>query len=141
MAKSGPFILIEDDPDDKAILDDILEELNVSNKIIWFTNGDQVLEYFKTTTEKPFIILCDVNLPGQNGLEIKKSLDRDFNIGVKTIPFVFYSTNANPDFVNEAFTKMNVQGFFVKPSNYEGIKSQIKAILDYWEFCKHPNSV
>ncbi|MCW3119520.1 MAG: hypothetical protein JWM28_3602 [Chitinophagaceae bacterium] len=140
MAKSGPFILIEDDPDDKAILEDVLNELNITNKIIWFTNGQQVLEYLKTTTDKPFIIICDVNLPGQNGLDIKKQLDKDYHVSIKTIPFVFYSTNANPDFVTEAFTKMNVQGFFVKPSNYEGIKKQVKAMLDYWEYCKHPNS-
>ncbi|MES1215752.1 MAG: response regulator [Bacteroidota bacterium] len=140
MAKSGPFILIEDDPDDKAILEDILKDLKVPNKIIWFTSGHHVLEYFKTTTDTPFIIICDVNLPGQNGLDIKRQLDRDYHVSIKTIPFVFYSTNANPIFVNDAFTKMNVQGFFVKPSNYDEIKKQIKAMLDYWEYCKHPNS-
>ena len=132
--------MIEDDQDDKSILEDILKDLNVTNKIIWFINGQQVLDYFKTTTDKPFIIICDVNLPGQNGLDIKRTLDREFNNSVKTIPFVFYSTSANPDFVNEAFTKMNVQGFFVKPSKYEDIKKQIKAMLDYWELCRHPNS-
>ena len=140
MARSGPFILIEDDPDDKAILDDIFKDLNVTNKIIWFTNGQPVIDYFKTTTDKPFIIICDVNLPGQNGLDIKRLLDKDFNVSIKTIPFIFYSTNANPEFVTEAFTKMNVQGFFVKPSNYEGIKKQVKAMLDYWAYCEHPNS-
>ena len=140
MAKSGPFILIEDDPDDKSILEDIFKDLNVLNKIIWFTTGQGVLEYFRHTTDKPFIIICDVNLPGQNGLDIKRQLDRDFEISIKTIPFVFYSTSANPEFVKEAFTKMNVQGFFVKPSKYEDIKKQIKAMLDYWELCKHPNS-
>jgi hypothetical protein len=38
--KTGPIILIDDDPDDKDVFIDILKELNVANKVIWFQNCD-----------------------------------------------------------------------------------------------------
>lgn len=140
MAKRGPIIVIEDDPDDKHILEDILKELDIPNKLIWFTNGPDAFHYLKTTEEQPFVILSDVNLPGQNGIEFKKQVDNDKELRQKSIPFVFFSTSASKNTVTEAYTKMTVQGFFQKNSKYEEIKGTIKLIMDYWYLCKHPNT-
>ena len=141
MAKSGPIIVIEDDADDESIFESVLHEIGVTNKLIWFTHCDQAFDYLKTTTDQPFIIFSDVNLPGQNGIEFKKQLDNDEELRKKSIPFVFYSTSVNQNAVNEAYTKMTVQGFFQKAHDYGEIKANIKLILDYWQTCKHPNSI
>jgi CheY-like chemotaxis protein len=62
--KSGPIILIDDDGDDKDVFQDILKDLKVSNRLIWFQNCDDAFSYLKTTSDQPFIIFCDLNLPG-----------------------------------------------------------------------------
>jgi CheY-like chemotaxis protein len=139
MAKPGPIVVLEDDLDDQGILEDILKELGVSNKSVWFTNGPDAFHYLKTTEEQPFIIFSDVNLPGQNGIEFKRQIDNDKELRKKSIPFVFFSTSVNKNAVNEAYTKMTVQGFFKKSDKYEEIKRTVKLILDYWFLCKHPN--
>jgi two-component SAPR family response regulator len=72
MAKKGPIIIIEDDAEDEEIFKDILKELSISNKIIWFTDAHAAFDYLKTTSEQPFIIFSDVNLPKQNGVEFKR---------------------------------------------------------------------
>lgn len=140
MAKPGPIIVVEDDLDDQAILNDILTELEVPNKLKWFIRSTEAFLYLKTTEEQPFIIFSDVNLPGQNGIEFKRQIDTDHELRQKSIPFVFFSTSVNKNAVNEAYTKMTVQGFFKKSDNYEQIKRTIKLILDYWYLCKHPNA-
>ena len=140
MSKSGPIILIEDDVDDENIFKEVLKELGIANSLIWFTKTDEALHYLKATSEQPFIIFSDVNLPGQSGIEFKRNLDNDEELRKKSIPFVFYSTSVNQETVNEAYTKMTVQGFFQKGNSYEEIKTMIKQIIDYWQTCRHPNS-
>ena len=139
--RSGPIIVVEDDIDDKEIFDAALQELQSANKIIWFNNCYDAWDYLKTTTDSPFIIFSDVNLPKKSGLEFKKQIDEDNQLRKKSIPFVFYSTSVNQDTVNEAYTKMTVQGFFQKSNRFEEMKQTIKLILDYWRVCRHPNVI
>ena len=61
--KHGPVILIEDDADDKDVFQDILKDLKVFNPVVWFITCDEAFSYLKTTSEQPFVIFCDVNLP------------------------------------------------------------------------------
>ena len=139
--KSGPIILVEDDADDKELMDEVIKDLGIPNKLIWFKNCDDAWNYLKTTSDKPFIIFSDVNLPGQNGIEFKRQIDADEELRKKSIPFVFYSTAVNQHIINEAYTKMTVQGFFQKSTGYDDMKRNFKLIMDYWKACKHPNTM
>jgi CheY-like chemotaxis protein len=138
--KSGPIVVVEDDADDVAIMEEILKELLVTNKFNWFTRADDAFHYLKTTAEQPFIIFSDINLPGHNGIEFKRRIDNDPQLRRKSIPFVFYSTTTDQYAINEVYTQMTVQGFFQKGSSYNDIKNDIRLILDYWRVCKHPNT-
>jgi CheY-like chemotaxis protein len=138
--KSGPVIILEDDIDDQELLESIFRELNVKNKLIWFTIPGEAFNYLKTTSDQPFIIFCDVNLPMETGINFKKRIDDDPYLRQKSIPFVFYSTSVDQKTVNEAYTKMTVQGFFQKGNSFEEIKKTIRLIIDYWMLCKHPNA-
>lgn len=138
--KSGPIILIDDDSDDKDVFQDILKELKVSNTLVWFQNCDDAFSYLKTTSEQPFIIFCDLNLPGAPGIECKRHIDDDKELRKKSIPFVFCSTTVDQKTVNDAYTQMTVQGFFQKKNSYNDLKEMISLIIKYWKECKHPNS-
>ena len=140
MAKAGPIVIIEDDIDDKDLFMEILKELNVPNTAVWFTRTEDAFDYLKSTTDQPFLIFSDVNLPKQNGIEFKRQLDSDPELRKKSIPFIFYSTSVAQKIVNEAYTKMTVQGFFQKANSYEEIKNNIRLIIGYWTACKHPNT-
>src|SRR5687767_2669951 len=100
--KEGPIIVVEDDADDRDIMEQILKELEVENKVVWFTSSKDAFAYLKTTSEQPFLIMCDVNLPGENGIEFKWRVDADRQLRKKSIPFVFYSTAVNQTSVNDA---------------------------------------
>lgn len=141
MSKSGPILLIEDDREDKEILEDVLRDLGVKNRIVWLETTHDAYNYLMSATEAMFIIFCDINLPGKNGLELKKSIDDDPELRKKSIPFIFYSTSAHQKDVNEAYSKMTIQGFFQKGNDYAEMKRVISLILDYWTLCKHPNYI
>ena len=139
--QSGPIIAVDNDIDDQEIFEDILESLEIPNKLISFEDCNDALGYLKTTVEQPFLIFCDVNLPGLSGLEFKRQIDEDPQLWKKSIPFIFYSTSVNQKTVNDAYTQMTVQGFFQKKNSIAEIKNAIKLIIDYWKECKHPNTV
>ena len=139
--KSGPIVLVDDDVDDRDILQEILQDLQVPNKLMWFPTSNDAFIYLKNSTVQPFLIFCDLNLPFQSGLEFKKKIDADKDLRRKSIPFIFYSTSVQPTAVEVAYTQMTVQGFFQKKAIYEDLKKLVSIILAYWENCSHPNAI
>jgi response regulator RpfG family c-di-GMP phosphodiesterase len=140
MAKFGPIILVDDDTDDTELVSNALTEIGIRNKIIHFDNCDNAFQFLKTTTESPFIILSDVNLPARNGIEFKRRIDEDSQLRSKSIPFVFFSTSVDKKSVDTAYKELTVQGFFQKSNSYQDLKNVMKLIMDYWSVCRHPNS-
>ena len=141
MSKIGAIVIVEDDPDDQEVLTEALKELGIENNLVFFEKTFDAFDFLKTTTQQPFIILSDVNLPGQNGVEFKRSIDLDPQLRSKSIPFIFYSTSAEKHAVDIAFRELTVQGFFLKSPFYSELKNNLKLIIDYWKISKHPNSM
>ena len=139
--KSGPIIIIDDDPEDRAIFESALEELTIGNKRLWFKNCKDGFDYLRKNDEQPFIIFCVINIPELAGIEFKRQIDKDPSLRKKSIPFIFYSTSVDQATVNAAYTEMTVQGFFRKKNRYDEIKKDIKLILEYWQECRHPNAL
>lgn len=139
MIPNGPIVLIEDDEDDVITMQEALKDLNVGNELIYFHDTISALEFLKETKEQPFLIICDINLPFQNGLDFKRNIDEHSELKKKCIPFIFYSTSASYDDVSAAFLQMSIQGFFKKPDTYGEILKDVTAIIEYWKKSKHPN--
>jgi CheY-like chemotaxis protein len=140
MAAKGPLVIIEDDADDQLLMAEVFADLQLPNPLIFFSATKDALHYLKTTTDQPFIIICDVNLPVQSGTELKREIDSNEVLRRKSIPFLFYSTAVSQDVIDDAYMNLNIQGFFKKGHNYDEIKSLLKCMVDYWTHCWHPNT-
>lgn len=140
MPKSGPIVIVEDDKDDQELFQDIFKEIGIQNELLFFVRCSEAYHYLKTMPEQPFIIISDVNLPEQNGMEFKRNIDEDPELRQKSIPFVFLSTSVEKKLVDTAYKEMTVQGFFQKKPNYGELKSVLRMIVEYWKECRHPNS-
>ena len=140
MPQSGPIIVIEDDKDDQEILQEILRDLGIANELFFFEKCSNAFQYLKKTPRQPFLILSDVNLPEQSGVEFKRQIDEDPQLREKSIPFVFLSTSTDKKSVDAAYKEMTVQGYFQKKSSFEELKATVRLIMDYWRVCHHPNT-
>jgi CheY-like chemotaxis protein len=138
MSIKGPIISIEDDADDQFLIRTVLDELNIPNKVLFFGNGLEALLYLETTQEQPFLIICDINMPVMNGLELRERIDQNEYLRKKAIPFVFLSTADNPQIVEAAY-ESTIQGFFKKENNFNELKNRFRVIFEYWKCCLHPN--
>ena len=136
--KNGPIVIIEDDEDDQQILDEIFKKLDYKNKIVFFKDGNDALEYLNKTEIIPFLILSDINMPKINGFELRIKVQTNEKLHIKCIPYLFFTTNANKKSVSEAYA-MSVQGFFVKTNSFEKLENTIRKIMEYWKECIAPS--
>ena len=138
MNKTGPIIVIEDDIDDKELLEEIFVKLRYINKIIFFADGNEALEFLNKTEEPPFLILSDINMPKINGFELRNKVFTNEQLHIKCIPYLFFTTGATKQSVIDAYA-MTVQGFFVKPNSQQDLEHTIKTIVEYWQQCIAPS--
>lgn len=132
------IMVVEDDSEDRELFENIMSELNVTQKRLYFDNAMNAFSYLSTTQEEMFIIISDINMPGWNGLEFKKKIDANRKLRLKSIPFVFFSTSGDPKAITEAYDSLTVQGYFEKPNTPSQYKAAVASILDYWKRCKRP---
>jgi CheY-like chemotaxis protein len=139
MSKHGTILVIEDDLDDRQMLHEALQEIDSTNPVKFCSTAEDGLNFLKETTITTFVILCDINMPKMNGLELRNIIESDPVLKTKSIPFVFYSTVARQQEVEQAYN-LTVQGFFKKPDNFRKLVRQLNLIFEYWQECVHPNS-
>jgi CheY-like chemotaxis protein len=140
MNKTGPIIIIEDDIDDQEILTEIFKELNYDNKLIFFGDSVQALEYLTHTDIEPFLVISDINMPRLSGMELREKIINNEDLRLKSIPYLFFSTTAEQQHVIDAYSR-SIQGFFVKPNNYDKLRKIIVKIVEYWQECESPNYI
>lgn len=139
MAKTGPIIIVDDDQEDQEMLAEVIKMNGISNELKFFADGDEALQYLSTTDDNPFLIICDINMPVMNGLELRNNINANPHIVKKSIPFIYYTTHAEKHAVEKAYD-MAVQGFFQKPGTIEEMKKLLQMMIGYWSMCHHPNN-
>jgi CheY-like chemotaxis protein len=135
----GNIIIIEDDPDDRMMFEEAFCDLDLTNKRLYFDDGLAALEYLESTTDLPFIIFSDINMPRLDGLELRWKLNTDARLSLRCVPYLFFSTSVNQNSVIDAYSS-SAQGFFVKPTSFNDLKDTVKLIIDYWKKCASPNN-
>jgi len=136
---SQPIIIVEDDSDDQDMFRELIAELMIPNPLIFFENSVDALA-FLLDNGQPFLILCDVNLPMQTGLEFKRLVDDHPELRKKSIPFIFCTTSVDPGAIARAYLDMTVQGYFRKAASMAEMRQTLKIIFEYWLLSVHPNS-
>jgi len=139
LRKTDPIIVVEDDPDDQELLKYICKSLDIKNELLFFDNGAAAYDYLTTTTNKTFIILCDINLPMMDGIELRDKIEKNEVLKRKSIPFVFMSTAATKSQVEKAYL-LAVQGFFLKAMSFKEFERKLRIIFEYWQECITPNT-
>jgi len=139
MNKNGAIIIVEDDQDDQAFLEEVFVSLGYPNKRLYFWDGEEALEYLNETDSKPFLILSDINMPRLDGFQLRQKLHTDAGLQLRCIPYLFFSTAMNEKMVIDAYS-MSAQGFFIKPHSFAELEKTIKNIMEYWLMCAAPNN-
>src|SRR5688500_16510535 len=137
MNSNGPVIVIEDDIDDKEMLQEVFGKLGYTNELLFFTNGEAAFNFLNTSDIIPFLILSDINMPKLDGFALRDKIKMDAKLQLKCIPYLFFSTASSQKAVVDAYS-LSVQGFFVKQSSMTELEKTITVIMEYWKRCVAP---
>ena len=136
---TGPVIVIEDDADDRMLMNEVFVKLNYPNTIMFFPDGQEALDFLNATDITPFLILSDINLPKLDGFALRNKIRMDAQLQIKCIPYLFFSTASSQRSVVDAYS-LSVQGFFVKQCTMDEMEKTLSVIMEYWNRCVSPNN-
>jgi CheY-like chemotaxis protein len=139
MNSEGPVIVIEDDVDDKEMLEETFKKLGYKNELLFFGDGQEALDFLNTSDVIPFIILSDINMPKLDGFALRDKIKMDAELQIKCIPYLFFSTASSQKAVVDAYS-LSVQGFFVKQNTMVELEKTVTVIMEYWRRCVAPKN-
>lgn len=136
----SPILVVADDPDEIELINDAAYDIGIKRPIHYFRHGDALLEFLTTTDTAPLVILCEINMPGDNGFEIQQKVAANPVARHKCVPFIYWSTATNESEIIRAYDLAS-HGFFLKPNTFQDLCETLKTILDYWQKSLHPKRV
>jgi CheY-like chemotaxis protein len=92
MAASAPIFVVDDDPDLREVLGDLLSDEGY--KTYLFANGESALELLREGA-RPHLILLDLMMPGMNGWQFREEQLRDATL--RDIPVVVMTASTGFD--------------------------------------------
>ena len=136
MRTNKPILLVEDDEVDVLTVRRALKDLQVSNPLALAANGEEALEVRRHgETQRPAIILLDLNMPRMSGLEFLRQARADGC--ANGIPIVVLTTSRQDQDIVEGFN-YNVAGYLIKPVDYSKFVEVMQAIDLYWTLSELP---
>ena len=138
MQKPKPILLVEDDSVDAMTVKRAMRDLQVNHSVIHSVNGEEAMKYLTSPdTEKPFVILLDLNMPKMNGIEFLKVMKE--NPELKTIPVIVLTTSKEQQDVLDSF-EFGASGYMVKPVDYSKFVEILRRIFTYWDSSELPEN-
>lgn len=130
MIHRKPIMLVDDDRVDVMTTKRALKDINVTNPVYTAGNGEEAIEMLRDgKTEKPGVILLDLNMPRMNGIEFLRVIKNDDSL--KRIPVVVLTTSKEEEDKVESFS-LGVAGYMIKPVDYIKFVEVIRTINLYW---------
>lgn len=133
----APIILMaDDDPDDRMLMKEALEENNLSHFIDFVENGAELLDYLhkrgkfeRVKTRKPDLIILDLNMPKIDGREALGYIKSHAEL--RRIPVIVLTTSKAEEDIIKAYD-LGVNSFICKPVRFEELVEVAREIGNYW---------
>jgi CheY-like chemotaxis protein len=77
MDSNKTILLLEDDLVDVMTIQRAMSQLGIKNPLVVKSNGEEGQSFLATATERPHLILLDINMPKMNGLEFLAMLKKN----------------------------------------------------------------
>ena len=131
------ILMADDDPDDRQLTQEALEEGRLINEIRFVEHGEELLEYLRrqgkyadpASSPRPGLILLDLNMPRKDGRAVLKDIKSD--PALRTIPVVVLTTSKADEDVYRSYD-LGVNSYIVKPVTFEALVDILQTLEKYW---------
>ncbi len=131
------ILLIEDDPNDAALVRRALRKLNLSTDLTVIEDGDAAIRWFQEKasaapekkTDWPWIVLLDIKMPRMTGMEVLAWVRRQSRFC--HLPVIAFTSSREPADIAQAY-RLGVNSYLVKPLSFDQLKETIRMMHHYW---------
>jgi CheY-like chemotaxis protein len=85
------------------------------------------MKYLRSVSPRPLIILCDINIPHMNGLQLRTEIDWDSCSKHKKYSIYFFSTAASDQQISKA-SDMTAHRFLLKENSFQETRNTLDII-------------
>lgn len=125
------ILLVDDDPDDRMIIQDAMEILESATLLKFAESGDQALKILEKNASAghlPCLIVLDLNMPKMNGTETLREIkNKEIFNGV---PVIIYSTSIN-SLEKEKCMELGADDYITKPISFSESQLTAEKLLEY----------
>ncbi len=137
------ILLVEDNPDDKALAIRALKRNHISNEIIIANDGVEALDFLfgigiyagRDISIKPTVILLDLKLPRIDGIEVLRRLRKDDR--TKLLPVVVLTTSSEEQDMLDSYS-LGCNSYIRKPVDFTQFSEAIRQLGMYWLLINEP---
>ena len=128
------ILLVEDSPADVRLTQEALREAKVLNALHVVQDGAAALAFLRregqyAATQRPDLILLDLNLPRKDGREVLAEIKSDEVL--KRIPVVVLTTSRAEEDVVRTYD-LHANAYITKPVDLKQFLAVIHAIEEFW---------
>ena len=123
MTRNQKVLVVDDEPDVVDIITTHLEDIGLISLKAY--NGQEAVE--KAASEKPDLIILDIQMPKLNGFEVMNVLSKDQTTW--SIPIIVLSGTNIADSDKEKGKKMGVKKFLTKPFESDKLLQEVETAL------------
>jgi CheY-like chemotaxis protein len=138
----GPILIVEDNPDDEALILRALKKCNVKNEVEVVRDGAEALDYlfrngqFATrATGDPTVVLLDIRLPKINGLEVLERVRADKK--TRRVPVVMLTSSDEQEDMIRSYD-LGCNSYVRKPVEFDKFMEAIGSLGLYWLLVNEP---
>lgn len=127
------LLYADDDIDDIEMVQEMIQQIDPSLKLITFTDGIELINYLKglpKDTVLPCFILLDMNMPQYDGIKTLRLLKAENTLA--EIPVVMFSTSGEDIDVNRALA-YGAKTYITKPVRSVELA---KIVTSFTEYCQ-----
>ena len=127
MKSRRPIAVVDDDADDRFLVQEAFINAGYQDEFIHFENGPQFMEHLQQTpqTELPSLVFLDLNMPVIEGKEILREIKRTDKWA--HVPVIVFTT-ANSDIEKRMCFQLGASSYITKPAPLAEMERLVRAI-------------
>ncbi len=131
------ILVADDDPDDRLLIKEALEEARLANGVDYVEDGVELMDYLqrrgrfadRAGPTNPDLLLLDLNMPRKDGHVALQEIRA--NSDLKRIPVIVLTTSAAEEDIVRTYD-LGASSFITKPVSFDDLVNTMRTMTDYW---------
>jgi CheY-like chemotaxis protein len=140
---SKPILYVEDEDSDIFFMQQAFAHAEVRNPLVTVSDGQAAMDYLRgqgkyadrSQYPMPGLMLLDLNLPKQSGLEVLKWVRH--HPACHTLPVVVVTSSNRELDIHKSYA-LGANAYVVKPAMMDELQKTVKILKDFWLSLNQP---